>query len=319
MKAIVVGSANTDMIIHVHSLPLLGDTQVGYGYTSGPGGKGANQAVCLSRLGAYPHLIARFGKDDTSSILMEEINRQGINMSHAVIDEKHNGGVVFIIVDKTGNNTMIADFGSNQYLDQYDIQNAASLFEGAGLLLLQLEVSDSANKKACELAVKNGLRVSLNPAPMRPFDTSILKFVDVLTPNLFELSRMLEYLEGKVVVPVDEKDHQKIITAARKLIELGVNHVVVTMGERGSVYINQKASCNFGTYRVNQRDSTAAGDAFTAAFALRFTEGADVSECVRFASASAAIAVTGEGAIPSLPNREKVEGFMMSNKFEKFV
>lgn len=318
MNAIVVGSANTDLIIHVDALPALGDTEVGYGFKNGPGGKGANQAVALSRLGAKTAFVARFGKDEFSSLLIDTIQQYGVTLEHAVIDEKRRGGVVFILVDRAGNNTMIADLGSNLHLDSMDIEKACEAFTGSELLLMQFEVSESANQKACEIAVEKGLRIVLNPAPMKKFDTSILRFVDVLTPNMFELSRILRLIHGRDVLSDHEKDVEKIVSAARSIVNFGVGHVVVTAGKRGCIHVDDKDFLCFGTYKVKQVDSTAAGDAFTAAFGLKFAEGSEIGESVRFASASAALTVSREGALPSLPYGEEVDTFLKENTLTKF-
>jgi ribokinase len=319
MNAVVVGSANTDLIIHVECLPALGDTEVGRGFKHVAGGKGANQAVCLSRLGAKTRFITRFGKDDFSSLLMEDISRWGVSLSHAVIDNKRHGGVVFILVDRSGNNTMIADLGANLFLDEHDIENARELFTDADVLLLQFEVSENANKKACELAKKNGMKVVLNPAPVKKFDTSVLKNVDVLTPNLFELSRILQLVEGKNRISPEERDTAKIAEAASKLTELGIKHVLVTLGERGCVHADSRGVQMYGSFRVKQIDSTAAGDSFTSAFALKYAEGDEIENAVKFASAAAAITVTREGAIPSVPSRDEVEDFLKEHTIRKFV
>ncbi len=318
MKGIVVGSANTDLIIHVDKLPALGNTEVGHGFTRGPGGKGANQAVCLSQLGVDTHFIGRFGKDEFSSILIEDIKSYGVRLNYSVIDEKRQGGVVFIVVDKTGNNTMIADFGSNMYLSAEDIENAEKLFDDADLLLLQFEVSEEANKKAISIAKRNDCRIVLNPAPFRIFDPEILSNVDVITPNLFELSQILKYLEGKDIVKQDEMDIDRIEKAARILLERGVSCVVVTLGSRGCLYLDKSEVRKFGTFRVQPVDSTAAGDTFTSAFALKYTEGKSIDDAIRFASAAAAIVVTRKGAIKSIPTIEEVEDFLQRNRIQKF-
>jgi len=318
MKAIVVGSANTDLIIHVNRLPKTGNTEIGYGFKSGPGGKGANQAVALSRLGASTSLIARFGRDNFSSLLRKEIEKYGINLSSAVIDDKLNGGIVFIILDEHGNNTMIADLGSNLSLDAHDVAYAGADFTNADLLLLQFEVSDSANLKACEYAQKNNLPVVLNPAPMRPFNLSLLSSVDIIIPNLQELCELLRAIEGKSVLEQDEKDVKKIGEAASRLITYGVKQSIVTLGNRGSIYVSSDTVQPFGTYRVHQVDSTAAGDAFTAGFAFKYAENQDIGSCIALASACAALALGREGAIPSLPVMREVENFMAKNSLRSF-
>ena len=214
---------------------------------------------------------------------------------------------------------MIADLGANLFLDEHDIENARELFTDADVLMLQFEVSENANKKACDLAKKNGMKVVLNPAPMKKFDSSILKNVDVLTPNLFELSRILQLVEGKNVLSPEEKDTAKIAEAAAKLTELGIKHVLVTLGERGCVHADSRGVQMYGSFRVKQIDSTAAGDSFTSAFALKYAEGDEIENAVKFASAAAAITVTREGAIPSVPSRDEVEDFLKEHTIRKFV
>ena len=318
MKGIVVGSANTDLIIHVDKLPSLGNTEVGYGFMRGPGGKGANQAVCLSKMGVDTHFIGRFGKDEFSNILIDDIGKFGIHLTYSVIDEKRKGGVVFIVIDKTGNNTMIADFGSNMYLSAKDVENASKLFEDADILLLQFEVSEDANKKAISLAKKNHCRIILNAAPFRIFDPNILDGIDVLTPNLFELSQMLKYLEGREYLSPDEKDVEKIIEAARVLLSRGVTNIIVTLGSRGCIFVSRDVIKKFGTFKVVPVDSTAAGDTFTSTFAYKYTEGSSIDEAIRFASAASALAVTRKGAIMSIPTYDEVEEFLKKNRIRNF-
>jgi len=314
MNAVVVGSVNTDLVIRVDRLPAVGNTAIGHGFKSGPGGKGANQAVCLARLGVNTHLIARFGNDGFSGLLRQEISRFGVDLSSAVIDGEHNGGIVFIILDSCGNNTMVADLGSNLLLDADDISRTSGLFEDSDLLLLQLEVSDSANSKAAAYARKHGLRVVLNPAPMREFDVSILENVDVITPNMQELEALLRNLNGESSICAGEKDCVKIADAARHLFTFGVKEIVVTLGKRGSLLVKEGSSALFGAYRVKQVDATAAGDTFTAALSYMYARSGDIADCIPFASAAAALAVTRAGAVPSLPTLREVQDFMKKNR-----
>jgi ribokinase len=314
MKAVIVGSANTDLILQVDELPPPGDTGWGRDFRSGPGGKGANQAVCLSRLGVETHLVARFGWDGFSSLLREAIESHGVDLSASVIDDEKMGGVVFIIVDREGNNTMVADYGANLSLCAVDIQEARGLFEQADFLLLQFEVPDEANAKACELARQEGMAVIINPAPMRKFDTGLLASADLITPNVQELSELLELTEGSRIIDAGERDLERIAEAAARLILHGIRDVIVTAGRRGCVHVDERGSRLYGSYSVKPVDSTAAGDAFTAALSLRYAETGSLDESVPFAAAAAAITVTRPGAIPSLPDRNEVEEFMHHNR-----
>ena len=239
-------------------------------------------------------------------------------MKYSVIDEKHQGGVVFIVIDKTGNNTMIADFGSNLYLSSEDVNNASRIFEKADLLLLQFEVSEDANKRAISLAKKNSCKIILNPAPFRIFDPDILPNIDVLTPNLFELNQILKYLKGEETISEVDNDVKLVEEGAEYLVERGIDNVLVTLGSRGCIYVNKNNRYRFGTFKVDPVDSTAAGDTFTSAFAYRFALNDSVEDAVRFASAASAIAVTRKGAIRSIPTIDEVEDFLRYNRIKPF-
>jgi ribokinase len=317
MKAIVVGSANTDLIIHVDELPPAGDMRVGGGFKSGPGGKGANQAVCLAKLGVETHLIARFGGDDFSRFLRNIIAEHGVDLSSSVVDSTATGGMVFIIVDKGGNNTMVADLGANLSLDPQDVSEAESLFSESDFLLLQFEVPEDANIRACELAREAHVPVVMNPAPMRQFDISLLGLVDLFTPNVQELTEVLQLLEGERTIDPGERDLMKIGNAALSLITFGARNIVVTVGKSGCVLVSGDGIRTFDAYAVKQVDSTAAGDAFTAGLALRYAETGDIEGSIPFASACAALAVTRVGAIPSLPERHEVETFLQKHYLGK--
>jgi ribokinase len=312
MQAIIVGSANTDLIIKVDEVPRPGQTRIGSGFGSGPGGKGANQSVCLARLGAETHLIARFGWDGFSSMLREAIESHGVDLSFSVVDREKTGGIVFIIVDQGGNNTMVADLGSNLSLSAEDVSRAERMFEGADLLLLQLEVPEEANLEACELARRHRVPIVMNPAPMRSFDTGLLRLVDLITPNVQELAEVLELLEGEKIIGTEERDLDSIGRAASRLRIHGARNIIVTSGSAGCVYVGEEGVKTYDAYEVESVDATAAGDAFTAALSLKYTETGDLDSSIEFASACAAITVTRPGAIPSLPSRQEVEEFLRS-------
>ena len=317
MRAVVVGSANTDLTIHVDELPTPGNTRLGHGFKSGPGGKGANQAVCLAKLGVETHLIARFGGDDFSGLLRSAIAAHGVDLSSSIVDRNAAGGIVFIIVDREGNNTMVADLGANLSLSAEDVSKAEPLFAEADFLLLQFEVPEYANIRACELAKAYNMPVVLNPAPMRQFSMGLLGLVDLFTPNLQELTEVLELLGGAQKIGQGETNLMKIGRAASTLNSLGARNIIVTAGRKGCVLVADGSIETFGAFAVKQVDSTAAGDAFTAGLALRFAETEDIAVSIPFASACAALAVTREGAIPSLPDRSEVEVFLQRNSLEE--
>jgi ribokinase len=304
--------------MRVNTLPRPGHTAVGDGFASGPGGKGANQAVALARLGARTALVSRFGSDEFSGLLGSHLLEQGLDLSCAVSDRELHGGTVFIIVDADGNNTMIADLGSNLALNGKDVKRASALFDQADVLLLQLEVGDEANLQACRMARERGIRTVLNPAPQRLTNRKILGSVQLITPNLQELVQLLEVLEEPSPIDSFEKDEAGIAKAAARLLEHGPEMVVVTAGKRGSVVVEREGWRSFGTFPVSQVDCTAASDAFTAGLSLRYAQGADAESCVRYASACAAITVSRSGAIPSLPSADEVERMLGESAISEF-
>jgi ribokinase len=318
VRAVVVGSANTDLIMRVNEVPAPGNTAIGGDFRSGPGGKGANQAVCLSRLGVDTSFVGRFGADHFSGILREEIRRCGVEVGSCAVDDRLSGGVVFILVDRRGDNTMILDAGSNAALDGRDVEGAREVFDGADFLLLQFEVSDGANLRACELAKERGIPIVVNPAPMRDFDAAILQYADVLVPNLQELSEMSGRPGGRTgLSDRDRTNPARIGDAARDLS--GPSLVVVTLGADGCVAVDEDRIRPYGVFPVEPVDSTAASDAFLAGFALSYARKDPLDDCVAFASGCAAIAVTRPGAIPALPRSEKeVRAFISAHKLSAF-
>ncbi len=310
-KVVVIGSANIDLIMRVERVPKTGELLTDGKFSTACGGKGANQAVALTRLGANVEFIGRIGRDPFGDILLQNLENEGVSISHVVRDPEYHAGTVSILVDAQGENTMIADFGSNLQLCPDDIEQAADVIRKADLVLLQGEVPESANFCAVSLAKETNVSIIINPAPMSFSSLDMLKEAYLITPNLVE-AEALASLAGKELSAKTDP-FKKAEKVAQCLMDAGIKRIIVTLGNKGSVCVTPEIKKHFGTFPTTQVDATGAGDAFTAAMAYGIATELSVEESIGFASATAALAVSRLGAQPSFPTIEEVQAFLNSH------
>jgi ribokinase len=302
-RIVVVGSSNTDMIVRLGRLPGPGETVIGGKFSTAPGGKGANQAVAAARAGGSVAFVGKMGSDAFGASALDNLARDGIDVSRVVRDPGAPSGVAFIFVSASGENSIAVASGANDRLSPADVRRAGGLLRKADILLVQLETPLPTVAEAVGIASRAGVRVILNPAPARALPASLLRKVSILTPNEHEA----ELLTGIAVV-----DQPSAARAAAKLLRLGVGTVIITMGKRG-VFIADGAPGEWMSgFKVRAVDTTAAGDVFNGALAVSLGEGASLSDAVRFAQAAAAISVTRLGAQPSAPARAEIERMLGS-------
>jgi ribokinase len=282
----VVGSINLDLVVAVERHPAPGETVVGGDRRELPGGKGANQAVAVARLGADVAMVGRVGADAQGTRLRDHLANEGIDVEHVVVDDDAPTGMALIAVDGAGENTIVVSPGANARVGAGDVQAARDVLAGAAVTLLQHEVPVSAVDAAIVAA---GGTVVLNPAPAR----ALTRQVDVLVPNRGELVG----LTGRNGDPA-ELAHSFDLAAA----------VVVTLGSEGALVVDGDRTERIEAPRVNAVDTTGAGDAFCGALAQALAEGADLVEAARWAVRVAAVSVTRVGAQSGLPRREDVPG-----------
>jgi ribokinase len=303
-RIVVVGSLNMDLVTRAERIPQPGETILGGDLQTFPGGKGANQAVAARRIGAQVAMIGRVGQDAFAAPLLQALGNAGVDSSHVLQDPSAATGVAIIVVDQKGQNSIVVCSGANAHLSPQDIRSAESTIAGADALLLQLESPLETVREAAEIARDHGVRVILNPAPARPLPEALLRNVDVLVPNESEAS----LLTG---LPV--KDIPQVEAAAARLHEMGAEAVVVTLGERGALYLYKGESHRVPAFEVTPVDTTAAGDAFMGGFAVALAEGKPFAEAVRWGNAAGALATTKMGAQPSLPERGAVENLILKS------
>jgi ribokinase len=301
-RIVVVGSSNTDMVVVARRLPSPGETVTGGQFVMAPGGKGANQAVAAARLGAQVTFVAKVGTDVFGDQAVEGYRREGIDAALILRDPAHHTGVALILVDERGENLISVASGANHALSPGDVEQAAERIRAADALMLQLEIPLEAVERATELAAEAGVPVILDPAPApdAPLGEALLRRVTYLTPNESEAQRL---------TGVEVSDEASARAAASRLHEQGVAHVIVTMGGRGALVSEPGGAVMVPPYRIEARDTTAAGDAFNGGLAVALGRGMSLSEAVPWASMVGALSATRLGAQPSLPTADEVLRF----------
>lgn len=294
-NVVVVGSCNMDLVTRAERLPRRGETVAGSLFGTFLGGKGLNQAVAARRMGASVAMVARVGDDSFGRQVSVALEAEGVARAHVLIDPDAGTGTATIVVDQqSGDNCIIVVSGANGALGAADVDAAADPIGGARVVLLQLEVPLDTVLRGAELARAAGATVLLTPAPARPLPDRLLALVDVLLPNQTELGTLL----GDEVEPA---------SGAQTLLERGCGAVLVTLGEQGALLVTPGGRQTIAPFPVSAVDTVAAGDAFAGTLAALLAEAMPLAEAARWAAAAGALAVTREGALPSLPYRADVQ------------
>ncbi|WP_037909098.1 ribokinase [Actinacidiphila yeochonensis] len=296
----VVGSLNLDLVAPVPRHPVPGETVLGGDIAQHPGGKGANQAVAAARLGGQVAFVGRVGDDDAGHVMAEAVRGQGVDTTYVRTTADTPTGRAMIAVSPVGENSIIVSPGANSRLTAADCEAAADVLARSAVTVLQQEVPDEANHAAARLA---GGTVLYNPAPVTQ-ESVPPPHVDLLVPNRTELAALTG---TDVPRTIDE-----VVTAARRL--RGAGAVVVTLGGDGVLLLEGTAHLHLPAYRVEPKDTTAAGDCFCGALAVGLSEGRSLEEAARWASAAAALSTTRAGAQSSLATRDEVEAFIERNR-----
>ena len=292
---LVVGSLNADLVVRAPRFPQPGETISGEDLQVIPGGKGANQAVAAARLGAHVSMLGRVGKDNFGDFLLDNLKSNHVDSQFVQRDDASTGTAI-IVVDANGQNSIVLSPGANGKVSPADVEHAS--FPAGGLLLLQLEIPTPTVLRAAQRARENGLRVILNPAPAKSLPDKLIALADFLIPNETELS---------LLTGMDVEDIPSAEQAARALLQRGAKHVILTLGSKGALIVDEGISTHVDTFKVNVVDTTAAGDAFIGGFANALLQNRSLEEAVQYGCACGALATTKFGAQPSLPTKEEVE------------
>ena len=300
-KILVIGSTNMDIIAMVDHLPVPGETVGNADLARAHGGKGANQAVAAARAGGKVTFITCIGEDDDGKKMHDSFREDGINTDQVSIIPEVPTGTALIFVDRNGENCIAVAPGANNYLSNAIIDQAESLIKDTDLVLLQLEIPFETIQHICKLASRHQKRIILNPAPARELDEDVLGSLEYLVLNETEA----EIIAGQKVTD------DNIEAVCRAIKDMGPEHIILTLGSRGSYVFDKKVQQYVESFTVKAVDSTAAGDTFCGAFAVSIlTRDQDIITAVRFANAAGALSVTRQGAQTSIPEVKEIEQFL---------
>ena len=306
-RVLVVGSANMDMHIPISAMPLAGETQMQRGSVSySPGGKSANSAVAFANLGADTVFCARIGHDSHGETLYAYYKELGIDVSAMAIDREHATGFAAIMVDEaTAQNRILVYPGANEFLSEQNIDKA--FLSSPDALYMQLEIPSELVLSSAEYAFRRGIPTFIDAGPAKAdFPLEKLPPVTVFSPNETET----ECYTG--IKPLGADACLKAAHALHK--RLKAQYIVLKLGDRGAFIFNG-TRCKFvPAFHVHAVDTTAAGDAFTAALTLRYLQYGDINEAAYYANAVAALTVTKKGASFSIPTAEEVEAFIATQE-----
>jgi ribokinase len=298
-RIVVVGSVNMDLVARVPRLPRGGETLEAVDFFKIPGGKGANQAVAVSRLGGNSAIIARVGDDAYGQQLIDALVSAGVDTSAVELTRSCSSGLALISVDDRGENSIVLVGGANARLSPHDILQQEDLIAPADALLIQLEIPIESVATAVELARRHHVKTILDPAPAPANGLpSSLYQVDVLTPNEVEAGQ----LTGRLVDSLDDAADAALDLRAR-----GASCVIVTLGELGAMVCAGHTCTHVPSPAVASVDTTAAGDAFAAALTVQLASGELLANAARFACLAGALATTKLGAQQAMPTRAEIE------------
>jgi ribokinase len=294
---VVVGSINMDLVSHTERIPQPGETLIGSNFQLHSGGKGANQAVAVARLGYPSVLLGVTGEDIFGGQLLSTLDDYGVDTRH-IATAAGSSGTASIVVEARGENTIIVTPGSNLRVTPDYLRTKIDVLRGAGIILTQLEIPIDTIVWLAAYCTEHGIPLVLDPAPATTLPTDLLANVTWFTPN---------QTEAAFYSKAGESTEQMLA----RFFSLGIKNVILKQGPNGALVAGSDGSRDFiDIFPVKALDTTAAGDAFNGAFCVALMRGQSQAESARFAAAAAAISVTRHGAQPSLPDYDEVLKFL---------
>lgn len=296
---IVVGGVNVDLILTVPRFPKPGESMEGDSFQKSLGGKAANQAVGVARLGANACLLSKVGDDDFGDWLLDKVDSYSVDTSAVLKVDECSSGVAMILVDQTGQNSIAVTSGAYALLSPQDIADRESQIAGASALMTTLETPIEACIEAFSVARAHGVITVLDPGPVSHWDDRLLPLADVVTPNETEL---------QAITGIEVSDRDSCISAMEAVEKGGARNVIAKLGEDGAMGLSEGKLFYVPAVRVPKVvDTTGAGDAFNAAMTFALSEGASLEEAAKYAACAGAIAVTRAHAAPAMPSKEEVD------------
>lgn len=302
MKIAVIGSNMVDLTSYITRMPVIGETLEAPSFSMGCGGKGANQAVAAAKYGADVLMMTKVGDDAFADNTINNFKKYGIDTKYVQKVPGVSSGVAPIFVDQQGRNSILIIKGANKCLTGEDIEAAEADLKDCSLIILQLEINLDTVYAAIDFGKKHNIPVLLNPAPA----TKELDIDKVCQSTFF----MPNETELEILTGLPTTTNTEVLSAANMLVNKGLKNVIVTLGDRGSMWVRQDKFTIVPAYHVDAVDTSGAGDAFIGCFASCYVENHDIEASMKEASAFAALSVTKKGTQKSYPTKEEVKAFM---------
>ena len=305
MRVLVVGSFIVDLVARTERAPEAGESVRGLSFNRYPGGKGANQAVAAKRLGADVIMAGCVGNDDFGRDFFGIFKEEGIPTDYIKKSDKSSTGCSLVTVETSGQNRICMVPGANLDYTVEDLTALEEVIVSSEIVVTQCEMRPEIVDELAKLCAKHSKKFVLNPAPARSLSDETLKAVYILTPNETELA---------AIVGRELESDEDYASAGKELLLKGVKNVVVTLGSKGSMLINGDGVTKIPSVKVKAVDTVGAGDSFTGALSATLAAGKDLITALKTATATAAVSVQRNGAIPSMPNLNEVTALLLSNK-----
>lgn len=301
-RAIAFGSINMDLVATTSKLPVPGETLLGSNFFTVPGGKGANQAVALARLGVATSMVGRVGDDNFGNQLLKNLLAAGVDTANVFVDENASSGVALISVDDAGENQIIVVPGANGCIDSTDVENLNSLLPNCRVLLTCFEIPLPSILLAAQAAKRLGVKVILDPAPvLEEVPTELYSLVDIITPNEVEIGQLVGF---------SVNDVDSAMEATNILLQRGVGCAIAKLGVKGVICATKEETFFVPAFPVETVDTVAAGDAFNSGLAAAIVENLSLKQAVVWGCAAGAIAATKSGAQSSMPTKKVLINFL---------
>ena len=300
-KILVIGSSNMDLVVQVPRCPAAGETLFGSSFTTNYGGKGANQAVAVARIGSGVTFMAKLGNDTFGQQMRQHFSEEGMDPTHILTDAESPTGTALITVEDKGENRIIVVPGANARLTENDVESLSAEINSCRFVLTQLEIPLPTVLHIAEMTSAAGKQLILNPAPARPLPDSLLQKVFLITPN---------ETEAEILTGIRVSDAESARRAALWFREKGVQQIVITMGSQGAFVFTDDFQGMVPSYKVKAIDTTAAGDVFNGALTVALSEGKTTADAARFGCAASALAIMRPGAQSSIPKRTEIDAFL---------
>lgn len=293
----LLGSINLDVKSFVKSFPNYGDTSTAKHIELVPGGKGANQATAVAKLGGQVAFVGAVGNDSAGKQMIDNLNSYHVTTDYIKKDNELGTGTFVIIVDDDGENTMVGTLGANSSLTKNDVQLALSKID-APVFLLQMETSRESIIESLKIAKEKNMYVILDPAPVDGYFEEALAYANCVTPNQQET----KHITGIEINSID--DAKK---AAKIIANKGVESVIIKMGKDGNLVLHNNEFTYIESHKVNAVDTVGAGDTFAGAFASHFSKNQNLIDAVKYGNAAAALKVSKLGGQEAIPDNTEVE------------